>query len=68
MVNAKFKTKISLKDTLREMQVKDSLTVKKQYAKTATVRSTATDLKKEGYKFFVSDRGHVNHIIVTRLE
>lgn len=68
MEDAKFKTRISLKDTLRDMSLKEILIIKNRQVKTATVRSTATELKKEGYKFFVSDKGRIDDVVVTRVK
>lgn len=68
MEQAKLKTKILLKDSLREMPVKGVLTIKNRQFKTSVIRTTATDLKKEGYVFDVSDRGRIDDVIVTRLK
>lgn len=68
MIEAKLKTKILLKDSLREMPVSGTLIIKNRQFKTAVIRTTATDLKKEGYQFDVSDKGRIDDVIVTRLK
>lgn len=68
MEDAKFKTRISLKDTLKDMSIFGVLIIENRKAKAATVRTTATELKKEGYQFFVSDKGRIDDVLVTRLK
>lgn len=68
MEDAKFKTRISLKDTLRGMSVSEILIIENKKAKAATMRQTATELKKEGYQFFVSDKGRIDDVVVTRIK
>lgn len=68
MEDAKFKTRISLKDTLKDMPVSGVLIIENRKAKAATVRTTATELKKEGYIFFVSDKGRIDDVVVTRIK
>lgn len=68
MAEAKLKTKILLKDSLREMPVRGRLTIKNRQFKIATVRTTVTALKKEGYVFEVSERGRIDEVVVVRLQ
>ena len=68
MEDAKFKTRISLKDTLRDMPVSGTLVIKNRTAKVATLRSTATELKKEGYDFFISDKHRIDDAVILRLK
>lgn len=68
MAEAKLKTKILLKDSLRGMPVGSTLTIDIRKFKIATVRTTVTALKKEGYLFEASDKGCIDHIVVTRLK
>ena len=69
MIEAKFKTKILLKDSLREMPIGSKLTIKNRQFKASVVRTKTTDLKcKEGYLFDVSDRGMIDEVVVTRIK
>ena len=68
MVEAKLKTRILLKDSLREMPIGSTLTIDNRQFKIATVRTTVAALKKEGYFFDTSDRGRIDDIVVTRLK
>ena len=68
MEEAKLKTKILLKDSLRDMPVSGILIINNRQAKTAIVRTTATVLKKEGYKFDVSDKGRIDDVVVRRIK
>lgn len=68
MTEAKLKTKILLKDSLRDMPIQGTLTIKNRQAKVNVVRTTATALKNEGYIFDVSDKGRIDDVLVTRLK
>lgn len=68
MAEAKLKTKILLKDSLRDMPIQGTLTIKNRQAKVNVVRTTATALKNEGYIFDVSDKGRIDDVLVTRLK
>lgn len=68
MVEAKLKTKILLKDSLRSMPVKGTLVIKNRQFKVSSVRTTVTAMKKEGYLFDVSDKGRIDDVVVTRLK
>lgn len=68
MAEAKLKTKILLKDSLRGMPIQGTLTIKNRQAKVSVVRTTATALKNEGYIFDVSDKGRIDDVIITRLK
>lgn len=68
MAEAKLKTRIILRDSLREMPIGSTLSIDIRQFKTATVRTTVTALKKEGYLFETSDRGRIDDIVVTRLK
>lgn len=68
METAKLKTRILLKDSLRDMPISGTLTIKHRQAKASVVRTTATSLKKEGYQFDVSDKGRIDDVVVTRLK
>ena len=64
----KFKKAVLPSATLREMKPGMSLKLSTEEVKTNTLRGTATKLKKEGYLFFVSDKGLVNETIVECLK
>jgi hypothetical protein len=68
MLEVEFKTKILLKDTLRELPVKGTIAIKNRMFKTATIRTAANKMKKEGFIFEVSDKGRIDDTIVTRLK
>lgn len=68
MVETKFKTKILLKDTLKDLPVKESMTISNRTFKTATIRNAANSLKREGFIFEVSDKGRIDDTVVTRLK
>lgn len=68
MAEAKFKTKLVLKDSLIGMTIGDTLTIKNRQFKSNVVRTTATALKNEGYVFDVSDKGRIDDVVVTRLK
>lgn len=68
MAEAKFKTKIVLKDSLVGMSVGDTLTIKNRQFKSTSIRTVATRLKNEGYIFDVSDKGRIDDTVVTRLK
>ncbi len=50
--------------TLREMKLGMSSVISTEDIKTSILRTTASQLKKEGYLFRVSDRGLINQTIV----
>ena len=54
--------------TLREMKAGMSLKLKTEEVKTNTLRMTASNLKREGYLFRVSDKGLINETIVECLK
>ena len=54
--------------TLREMKEGMSLRLPTQQVKTATLRMAASNLKREGYKFRVSERNLINETIVECLK
>lgn len=68
MAEAKLKTKILLKDSLRDMPIQGTLVIKNRQAKVNVVRTTATALKNEGYIFDVSDKGRIDDVLITRLK
>lgn len=68
MVKARLKTKILIRDSMREMPIGSVLTIKNTQAKAGAVRTTACDLKKEGFLFEVSDKGRIDDVIVTRIK
>lgn len=68
MEEAKLKTKILLKDSLRDMPIQGTLIIKNHQAKVNVVRTTATALKNEGYVFDVSDKNRIDDVLVTRLK
>ena len=53
---------------LREMKPGMSLQLSTEKVRTTTLRGTASKLKKEGYLFFVSDKGLINETIVECLK
>lgn len=56
-----FKTKILLKDTLRNMPIKGELIIPNRTFKVNTIRTAAAALKKdEGYSFEVSDKDRID--------
>lgn len=64
-----FKTKILLKDTLRNMPIKGELIISNRTFKVNTIRTAAAALKKnEGYSFEVSDKDRIDDAVVTRLK
>lgn len=68
MAEVKLKTRILLADSLRGMPIGSTLTIHNREFKTATVRSAATELKKEGYLFKTSDKGRIDDVVVTRIK
>lgn len=68
MIETKLKTKIILKDSLREMPIHGFVIIKNRQFKANTIRTTATALKKEGFEFDVSDKGRIDDVIITRLK
>ena len=54
--------------TLRVMKAGMSLKLKTEEVKTNTLRMTASNLKREGYLFRVSDKGLINETIVECLK
>lgn len=54
--------------TLREMKLGMSSVISTEDIKTSILRTTASQLKKEGYLFRVSDRGLINQTIVECLK
>ena len=64
----KFKKVVLPSATLREMKPGMSLKILTKELKTSTLRMTASKLKKEGYLFFVSDKGLINETIVECLK
>ena len=54
--------------TLQEMKPGTSLKIPTEDIKTSTLRSAASQLKKMGYLFRVSDRGLINETIVECLQ
>lgn len=64
-----FKTKILLKDTLRNMPIKGELIISNRTFKVNTIRTAAAALKKnEGYSFEVSDKDRIDDAVVTRIK
>ena len=64
----KFKKVVLPSATLREMKPGMSLKLSTEEVKTTTLRGTASKLRKEGYLFFVSDKGLINETIVECLK
>ena len=64
----KFKKVVLPSATLREMKTGMSLKLSTEDVKTSTLRMTASNLKKEGYLFRVSDKGLINETIVECLK
>ena len=64
----KFKKLVLPSATLREMKPGMSLKLSTEEVKTNTLRGTASKLRKEGYLFFVSDKGLINETIVECLK
>ena len=64
----KFKQIVLPSATLREMKPGMSLKIKTNEVKTSTLRMTASNLKKEGYLFLVSDKDLINETIVECLK
>lgn len=54
--------------TLREMKLGMSSVISTEDIKTSILRTTASQLKKEGYLFRVSDRALINETIVECLK
>ena len=54
--------------TLRRMKAGRSVKFKTAKVKTSILRVTASKLKKEGYLFYVSDKGLINETIVECLK
>lgn len=64
-----FKTKILLKDTLRDMSIGSELIIPNRIFKVNTIRTATAVLKKdEGYSFEVSDKDRIDDTIVTRIK
>ena len=63
-----FKNVVQPAATLQEMKPGMSLNIPTEYIKTSILRATASQLKKEGYLFRVSDRGLINETIVECLK
>lgn len=68
MVETKLKTKIILKDSLRDMPIHGFVVIKNKQFKANTIRTTATKLKSEGFEFDVSDKGRIDDVVVTRIK
>lgn len=68
MVETKLKTRIILKDSLREMPIHGFVVIKNKQFKANTIRTTATKLKSEGFEFDVSDKGRIDDVVVTRIK
>ena len=60
----KLKKVVSPLATLREMKAGMSVRISTEDVKTSNLRNTASQLKKIGYLFRVSDKGLINETIV----
>jgi TusA-related sulfurtransferase len=64
----KFKKVVLPAATLKEMKPGMTLKIATEDIKTNILRMTASNLKKEGYLFLVSDKGLINETIVECLK
>ena len=67
MADAQYKTRISLADTLRNLELGKSIVIKNVEFKRSTIANAAYRLKKEKMILTVSDAGRIDDVIVTRV-
>lgn len=68
METMKFKTKILLKETLRDLPVGGDIQIFNYEFKPDVVRGAASELQREGLQFSVNGKGRVDNVIVTRIK
>jgi hypothetical protein len=67
MADAQYKTRISLADTLRNLDIGESFVIKNSEFKRTSIANAAYRLKKENVILSVSDAGRIDDVIVTRV-
>lgn len=68
MNKQKFKTKISIVDTLRTLPIGECIEIFNREVKISIVKSVACRLKKKGYQFKTTEADLPDSIIVTRIK
>lgn len=59
--------KPSARETLLYMETGITYRIKSRQFKANVIRATATELKKKGYEFTVSEAGLIDEVLVTRI-
>lgn len=65
---AKLKQKISVTDTLLNMNVGETVSIKINQIKAGVVRTSVSRLNANGYRYTVSEAGRIDDIVVTRFK
>ena len=68
MTHTQFKTRVSLADTIRSIEVGQTMVIKNIDFKLCSINTTVCRLRKKGLNLRISEKGQIDSVSVTRLK